>query len=198
MAYERPPLVLRPFHAWFHFWDQIIPSLYRVVAVAAGALITAVLVVLATGAHWLLSLLLSLVGWIVLAIVQEHDERVVLDFDGEFLSLLRRHADPVLNRAGYVFKNASGPTRAGRDPSDTILYEIDNVPGPIGCIDLWIRRERTAGGRIEVRTDDGPLERLLDSLGESQLAQRVTHTEDAEGDVAALVAAFQLIFPPGS
>lgn len=197
MAHERPPLVLRPFHGWFHLWERIIPSLYRVVAVAAGTVITAALVVLVTRAHWLLVLVLAVVGWIALAIGQEHDERVVLDVDGEFLSLLRRHADPVLNRAGYVFKNASGPARASRDRSDTILYEIDDVPGPIGCIDLWIRRERTVGGRIEVSTDGGPLEWLLDSLGEPELAQRVTRTEDAAGDVAALVTAFQLVFPPG-
>lgn len=191
MAHERPPLVLRPIHGWFQLWEAIVPSVYRVIAVVVAVLATAILAVLATRVHWLLALVLAAGIWIALAVVEEHDGRVVLDVDDEFLSLLRSQVDGVLGRAGFVFRTAFGPARARHNRSDTFLYEADSDDG---CVDLWIRRDRAAGGELEVLVDGRPLEWLLESRGESHLAKRITWTEDAAADAAVLVSAFELIF----
>lgn len=190
MVEEQPPLVLRPLHVWFQFWEDVIPSLYRVIAVAVAAIVTAVLMGLITSVHWLLALVLATAGWIVLAIIQEHDERVVLDVDSEFLGQLRTQVEPVLARAGFAFRTASGPTRARRDRSDTFLFEAD---GDGDCIDLWIHRSRSAGGALEVLVDGRSLDRVLGSFGESQLGDRVSRVVDAASDAAALLAAFELL-----
>ena len=46
---------------------------------------------------------------------------------------------------------------------------------------------------MEVSVDGRPLERLVASNGDRQLATRVTRAERPDGDVAALVAAFELV-----
>lgn len=168
----------------------MVPSVYRVVAVAIGAAITAAIVVLTARAKWLVAAPLAIVGWIVLGVVQEHDQRVQLDVDGEFLDLLRKQADPVLARIGFTFSSASGPCRARSDRSDTFLYEAVD-PNEDGCIDLWIRRDRFHR-QMEVSVDGELLEALVTSRGDPQLAARVTRAEDPAGDVAAVVAALEL------
>lgn len=193
MDSERAPVWLRPVHRWFFFWEALVPSVYRVVAVAIGAAITAVVVVVPTGVSWLAAATLTTVGWIVLAVIQDHDEGVHLDVIGEFRNLLREQADPVLARDGFSFNHASGPARAQRDRSDTFLYEAADPEGN-GCIDLWIRRDRS-NGHMEVSVDGRPLESLVASYGDRQLATRVTRAEESAGDVAALVAAFELVLP---
>jgi len=93
---------LRPVHRWFFFWEDLVLPVYRVVAVAIGAAITAAVVVLGARVRWLVAAPLVTAGWIALGVVQEHDQRVLLD--GEFLDLLREHADPVLARTGFTFR----------------------------------------------------------------------------------------------
>ncbi|MDJ0664923.1 MAG: hypothetical protein QNJ75_10200 [Acidimicrobiia bacterium] len=190
MVDERPPFALRPVHRWFLLWEDVVPSLYRVIAVAVAAAITGILLMLVTPVHWLGALLIAVAIWIAVAIVQELDGRVVLPVDEQFLSGLRTLVDPVLARAGFVFRNASGPARARSDRTDTFLYEADSSEG---CIDLWIRRSRLPGGALQVQIDGRPLERILDSLGEMQSAESVTRSEDETADVAALVAAFEVL-----
>lgn len=192
MTDETAPVWLRPIHWWFFWWEEIIPSLYRVVAVGVGAVITATALALIAGTGWVVASLLATVGWIVLAILQDRDQRVHLDVNDEFQALLRDRADPALARAGFVFNLAQGPCRARSDRSDTFLYEADNPAE--GCIDLWIRRHRS-GGPMEVSVDGRPLERLVVSHGHPQLAARVTRAERPADDVTALVAAFALVLP---
>ena len=193
MSSERAPVWLRPVHRWFFFWEDVVPSVYRVVAVVFGAAITAVVVVVATTVGWLVAAMMAMVGWIGLAVLQDHDLVVHLDVIGEFQDLLREQADPVLARAGFTFNHASGPTRARRDRSDTFLYESVDPEGE-GCIDLWIHRDR-CGGQMEVSVDGRRLDRLLVSHGDPQLAARVTRAEQPADDVVALVAAFELVLP---
>jgi len=184
---------LRPVHRWFLLWEDLVPSVYRVVAVAIGAAITSVVVVLTGRVKWLVAVPLATVGWIALAVVQEHDERVHLDVDFEFRDLLREQADPVLARAGFSFSGAFGPCRARSGRSDTFLYEAADPNGE-GCVDAWIRRDRS-GGRMDVSVGGHRLERLVGSRGDPQGAMRVTRAEVPAGDVAALVAAFDLVLP---
>jgi len=191
MASERAPIWLRPIHQWFFWWEEVIPSVYRVVAVTVGVGITATVVVLITRVGWFVAVPLATVGWIVLAVVQDHDHGVHLDVNHEFQGLLRGQADPVLARAGFAFHSAGGPCRARPDRSDTFLYEAGD-PERNGCVDLWIRRDQS-GGQMEVSVDGHRLERLVASHGNPQLATRVTRAEEPSGDVAALVAAFELI-----
>lgn len=188
MVDERPPLVLRPVHAWFLLWEEVVPSVYRVIAVVFAAAITAILLILATPVHWLVALLVSSAAWIALAVIQEHDGRFVLDVDEQFIAGLRARVDPVLASAGFLFRNASGPARARPKRTDTFLYEANSSEG---CIDLWILHSRSPGGEMQVLVDGRPLEWILNSLGETQLARRVTQLEDAAADVTALVRAFE-------
>ncbi|MCP3856104.1 MAG: hypothetical protein GY698_15415, partial [Actinomycetia bacterium] len=53
-----------PIHWWFFLWEDIIPSLYRVVAVAVGAGITTSLAVAATGTKGLVGLPPAVLAWI--------------------------------------------------------------------------------------------------------------------------------------
>jgi hypothetical protein len=177
-------------HRWFFFWEDMVPSVYRVVAVAIGAAITSVVVVVTTKFKGLVAAPLATVGWIALGVVQEHDERVHLDVDGEFRDLLRDQVDPVLARAGFTFSGAFGPCRARSDGSDSFLYEAAD-PNGYGCIDVWVRRDRF-DGRMTMSIDGHRLERLVASHGDAELAARVTRAEDPVGDVAALVAALEL------
>ena len=87
--------------------------MYRVVAVAVGAVIAATVVVLTTTVGWFVAVPLATVGWIVLAVIQDHDQRVRLDVNSEFDNLLREQADSVLARAGFTFNGADGPSRRG-------------------------------------------------------------------------------------
>ncbi|MCP3851896.1 MAG: hypothetical protein GY745_08010 [Actinomycetia bacterium] len=64
MASEKAPVWLRPIHWWFFLWEDIIPSLYRVVAVAVGAGITTSLAVAATGTMGLVGLPPAVLAWI--------------------------------------------------------------------------------------------------------------------------------------
>jgi hypothetical protein len=174
-------------------WENIMFSVYRFVAVAVGAAITATVAVLATGVGWLVAVPMTTVGWIVLAVAQEHDERVVLEVDNDFQTALRGQADLVLARAGFTFNGAFGPCRARVDRSDTFLCEAVDVEGR-GCIDLWIRRDRSDGG-MNVSVDGRPLAELVASHGDLELGARVNRAVEPVGDVEALVAAFELVLP---
>ncbi|MCP4305436.1 MAG: hypothetical protein GY788_11275 [bacterium] len=191
MTHERPPLALRPVHRWFQWWESVAPSLYRVVAVVVAIAPTVLLIRLTTRAQWLIAVVIASAVWIALAMIQERDACVVSAVDGEFLSLLRSKADPVLDRAGFTFKTALGPARARGDSYDTFLYEAATDDGRV---DLWITRDRSAGGDLEVLMNGRSLERLLESRGGAHLARRITRTDSAAADVAALVAAFELVF----
>lgn len=167
------------------------PSAYRVVAVAVGAAITSVVVVLTARVRWLVTAPLATVGWIALAVVQEHDERVCLGVDSEFRELLREQADPVFARSGFTFNGAFGPCRARSDRSDAFLYEAIDPSGN-HCVDVWIRHDRS-GGQMEALVGGHPLEELLAAHGDPLLATRVTRAEEPAGDATALTTALELV-----
>ena len=184
-------MLLRPVHRWFFLWEDVVPSAYRIVAVAIGAAISSVIVVLTARVRWLVAFPLATVGWITLAIVQEHDERVHLEVDSEFRELLREQADPTFERSGFTFNGAFGPCRARSDRSDTFLYEATDPSGN-DCIDVWIRRDRS-GGQMETLVDGHLLEELVAAHGHPLLATRVTRAEEPAGDATALTAALELV-----
>lgn len=194
MIDERPSLLLRPVHSWFQLWEDVIPSVYRIVAVVGAAAVSAALLGLLLRIHWLGATLLATGMWILLAIIQEHDERVLLEPDSEFLAALRAHVDPVMERTGFVFRHASGPQRSRPARYDTFFYEAPGTPFE-ECIDVWIHRGRSVAAQMEVTVDGQELVRLLGSRGERQLAQRVCRTEAAGADAAALAAAFEVALP---
>jgi hypothetical protein len=79
--------------------------------------------------------LLATEVWIALAAIQEHDGRVFSGVDEQFLSGLRTQVDPVLARAGFLFRSACGPARAGPDRTDTFPYEAASSKGCIRLLD---------------------------------------------------------------
>jgi hypothetical protein len=197
VAADRPPVLLRPLHAWFFFWERVNPSVCRVLAVIIPAALFSALLVGAGLPRWLAAPV-AIVLWIGLAVLQEHDERVVRSVDEDFLNALRERADPILTRAGFNFISASSGSRARPDDGDVILYETDAARYPelsgagYGCLDLWIRRNARAG-ILDVSV--GP--DLTDLLGgEPALARRVTEARGAVEDAEALAAAFSVVFGP--
>jgi hypothetical protein len=194
MTDERPLLLLRPVHSWFQLWEDVIPSVYRVAAVAGAAAVSAAVLVLVLPVHGLVAALLATVLWILLAIVQEHDERVLLEPDLAFLAAMRAQVEPVLERAGFVFRNASGPQRSRPGRQDTFFYEAPGAQA-VECVDIWIHRGRSVGAQMDVTVDGAELSRLLVSRDEPQLAQRVSRTEAAGSDAAALAVAFEVVLP---
>ncbi|MGH9151300.1 MAG: hypothetical protein ACRD03_02605 [Acidimicrobiales bacterium] len=196
VAADRPPLLMRPVHGWFFFWEQVIPSLYRVVAVAVAAAISAVLLVLA-GAPWWLAVPVGAALWVGLAIVQEHDERVPRPVDEVFVRAVRERVEPVLAAEGFTFNSAAGGRRARRDTTDVVLYEAEPGRHPsLGegdspCLDLWIRRDVRAG-TMEVSVGWQELEALVE--GAPELAARVMRAIDPIDDAETLARALSLAF----
>ncbi len=193
--------MLRPLHRYFFFWEDRVPSLYRVIAVAVGAGATTGLL-RAAGARrlWVVAPA-SLFAWVLLGVVQEHDERVPRPLDEEFAAALRDQVDGVLSAAGFRFVHASGGSRARGGTVDVFLYEVYKARYPHlqpggdhgGCLDLWIRRD-IERGVMEVSIGYGDLAQLLDEQGLGELARRVRRAEGPEGDAAALAEALAHLF----
>ncbi len=145
MPDDRSPLWLWPVHRWFWMWDQIIPSIYRVMAVVVAAAMTSFVVIAATDLWWWAVVLPALAGWAGIAILQEHDERVHLSVDVDFERELRARLDQLLSGRGYAPLQSNGPCRARPERTDSFTY------GGGGPDDetIFIYRDR-AGGMIEV------------------------------------------------
>ena len=196
MAADRPPLLLRPIHWWFFRWEELIPSLYRVVAVVMAAAITAV-VLSFVGLPWWLAMPVAAALWVGLAVVQEHDERVPRPVDEWFVQAVRERVEPVLTTVGFTFNFASAGQRARGYTADVVLYEADPARHPtLGeerdpCLGLWIRRDRRAG-TMEVSVGWRDLNQLVAS--DPDLSVRVTRAVDASTDAEALAKAFELVF----
>lgn len=177
----KPPLWLRPVHRWFWFWERRISSIYRVVAVLVGALVSAWVISFITGVPLYLTAPAAIAAWIGLAIAQEHDERISLPIDGEFYEQLRRHVDPVVATAGLSFDGASGANRA-RGGAETFTYQH---PGKDEI--LWVFRNPRDG----VMGLTGWPESLdaESSFLPEELVERVTTVQDAESDAQAVASA---------
>lgn len=183
------PRWLRPIHRWFFWWEAVVPSIYRVAAVAVAAIATAVLV-LAVGLHPLVGAPVALIVWIGLAVAQEHDERIALPVDAEFHQHLRGVIDPMLSRHDLVFTVAYGPCRAREDRSEVFLYERADVSE--GCSDFWIHRNRPLG-TMSVDFAGRGLSLWLSAAGDVQLAERIEQASSPLGDVAALQSALEAV-----
>lgn len=192
-----PSTFLRPVHAWFFVWENVVP-VYRVVAVAVAAGVTAVILV-ALGMNPLLAVVVSLAAWVGLAIAQEHDERVMLAPDRNFVETLEAAASraPLFLRIDH----ATGPCRARRGSYDFFNLSTDAAEDhPLFGRMVQIERSvRERAMRVDVFDDaasdsfESILARLQ-TLGEAGLANRVQRAEasavDAETIVAALRAAY--------
>lgn len=182
---SRAPLLLRPLHSWFWFWDRRISSIYRVVAVAVGALTSAWALAAFTSLSRLVAAPISLISWVALAVVQDHDERVVLPLDEEFYEQLRFHLDEVASKAGFTFEGSSAANRA-RGGADTFTYRDIDADDML----LWIYRDpRRKVMGLAVWADD------LDedpSYLPDELAQRVTTVRDPKSDAQAISEALEL------
>ena len=116
----------------------MIPSVYRVVAVVVAAFVTTAVIAVVTPMPWWLAAAGALVLWVGLAVLQEHDERVVLPVDSVFEAHLRELVDPVLQKREFEYGQAIGVPRA-HGGLDSFLYV-----GP-GDQDLWILRDPRQG-----------------------------------------------------
>ena len=182
MSGARAPWWLRPVHRWFFWWEDLVPSLYRVIAVAVGAALTAVILRVAGVPLWI-GVPLALPVWIGLAIAQEHDERVMLPVDPVFLGHLRELVDPVLGARGFVFNNATGPCRARPDRDEVFLYVASESD------DDWayVQIERDVEARrMWVAVDGRPLAALLVMSGFEVLSERAGRVVDSESDARAI------------
>lgn len=187
-----PTTVLRPVHAWFFFWERVVPSLYRVVATGLAATATAVALAL-VGADPLLALGVSVALWIGLAIGQEHDERVALPPDREFVTALT----DAVSKAPLALKVelAHGPKRARPEAWDTFaVLSADRAPAhPLNGFHITVKRHAAHWMRIQVIDDDR--QRLedfterLQSAGAQGLAERIQRSHSADDDAEAIRAA---------
>jgi hypothetical protein len=193
-----PTTVLRPVHAWFFLWERIVPSVYRVVATGLASIATAVLLGVA-GANPLIAFGLCVPAWIGLAVWQEHDERVLLPPDLEFVAALTDAvSEPPLV---LTVERAHGPGRARREGWDTaaVLSTTGAPEHPLAGSFITVTRHRAAGWmRLDV-VDDGPqptwpIAERLRSAGALDVAERIhrarSASEDAEAIRAALTAAY--------
>jgi len=190
-------VVLRPAHAWFFFWERVVPSLYRVVATGLATLATAVLLA-AAGLQPLVAAGVSLSVWIGLAIAQEHDERVLLPPDEEFLAALADAVSPT--PPALTVEQAHGPRRARPESSDSIVLSVDGVHGhPLAGMFITVERSASEGWmRLDV-INDAPgafesVEERLRERGETEIAERIEQAQlpdaDAQAIAAALTAAY--------
>ena len=187
--FRNAPLLLRPLHRWFWFWERRISSVYRVVAVLVAALFSAWIVVL-VGVPYYVAVPIAIAAWIGLAVAQEHDERVTLPIDQEFYDRLRYHVDPVVAAAGLSFDAAIGANRA-RGGAETFTYQHHDEDEI-----LWIfrnRSERVMG--LSVWADDFDAE---PSSLPDDLVERVTTVSDAESDAQAIASALEAWVQDGS
>lgn len=186
-------VALRPIHAWFFFWEGVVPSVYRVVATGSAALVTAV-VLAAAGLHPLVAAALSLPGWIGLAIAQEHDERVLLPPDTEFVSALTDAVSPTT--PALAVEQAHGPRRARREAWDTMVILSTNGTGEHPLAGMFITVQRSAAdGRMQLDVlDDAPgafesVDERLRQRGEDMLADRIQRARSPAADAHAIAAA---------
>jgi hypothetical protein len=185
--------LLRPVHAWFFVWEDVLPSVYRVVAVvSAAALTTLALRAFGTGPTWLVAIAATL-AWIALAVAQEHDERVRVPVDQRFVDALRECLDPVMAGHGWTFGSATSGCRARKDTATTVVYDHDGSHGI-----AWIIRNASAG-TLDVRwipdnVDAHPeVATQLITRGHNDLAERLRRATDPESDAHAVRDAFAVV-----
>lgn len=184
---------LRPVHAWFLHWERVVPSLYRVVATGPAALATAALL-FAAGVHPLLAAPASLLGWIALAVAQEHDERVLLPPDRAFVAALTDAvAGPPL---ALSVDTAHGPRRSRPEVWDSmvVLTPRDVDGHPLAAMFITVQRSAAQGWMQLDVIDDAPdafepIEERLRERGKSMLAERVGRAQSPEGDAQAITEA---------
>ncbi len=181
------PLLLRPIHRWFFFWELVVPYVYRVTAVGVAAVLTAVALVW-VGVPTIVAAPVSLGVWIALAVMQEHDERVHLPVDAVYLARLRTNIEPLLASKGLGYRGSDGPRRARRPRTETFLYERSDEQE--GCIDFWIRRDRRSG-MCEIDYGGHDLAEFLRQAGHDDLAEKLSSVGDPEADVDILVEALR-------
>lgn len=190
--------VLRPVHAWFHWWEARVRGPYRVAAVVAGAAATAAVIHLATDIPLLAAFVIALVAWIGIGVVQEHADRRVLDVDPEFVAGLHDRFAAVVAPYGFIYRSATGGRASLHDQRETILYEAVSASSDAvharDCVDIWIIRDRTTG-TLDVSVDGRALNRLVESAGDHELAERVQRTEGNDADIDALCLAIRLVLP---
>lgn len=139
MADHNSPPMPKWLHRWFWLWEDLAPGIYRVGAVGTAALATAAVLARLTAVRWWLAAPASLAAWIGLAIAQEHDQRVTLPVDEEFLKELHIHVSPVLAAVGFSFCYSSPANRA-RGGTESFVYEAQRSNEQVEVI--WIRRNR--------------------------------------------------------
>lgn len=185
--------LLRPVHEWFFLWEQITPALYRVIAVGVGALVT-VVVLVGLELHPLVAVGLALMLWIGLAIAQEHDERVRLPPDPDFVAALTKAV--LVPPPGLKVRRAIGPGRARREDWDSLieLTATGESDHPLARHYISVQRNARRGWMEVYVTNDIPTEpnSIQDRLrtrGEINLALRITRSSDAFEDSEAIALA---------
>jgi hypothetical protein len=185
--------LLRPVHAWFFVWEDVLPSLYRVVAVvSAAALTTLALRAFGIGPTWLVAIAATL-GWIALAVAQEHDERVRVPVDQRFVDALRECLDPLMAGHGWTFGSATGGCRARKEAATTAVYDHGGSHRM-----AWIVRD-AAAGTLDVRwiPDDATahpeVAAELVARGHNDLAERLRRVTDPGSDAHAVRDAFAVV-----
>jgi hypothetical protein len=184
---------LRPIHAWFFFWERIVPSLYRVIATGLAALSTAALLT-AVDLHPLLAAPISLAVWIGLAIAQEHDDRVLMPPDRAFVSALTDALSPA--PPALTVDQAHGPRRSRSEAWDTlvVLSASGAQDHPLAGMLITVERSEVEGWmRLEVLADASgafePIEERLRERAKAGLAERIEQAQSPAADAQAIASA---------
>ncbi len=191
-------------HRWFRYWERLIPSLYRVVAVAVGALATAAGIGAATRSRWWKQVPLAAAAWALLGKVEgdDTDRALSAPADPEFVMLVRRHVGPVVTRVGFVWNGATKGRYPDGSVEDTVLYEAErgdyasrfphllHDDPPELCVDLWIKLDPAERRLLSVDLDGWSVEQWLREHGHASLARP---TGDLDASIRAVAAGLALM-----
>lgn len=193
-----PTTFLRPVHAWFFAWENVVPPIYRVVAVAIASGVTAAVLV-ALGVNPLLAVVLSLAAWVGLAIAQEQDERVMLAPDSRFVETL----EAAVGRAPFFLRmdHATGPCRARRGSFDSFTLSTDagddhSLLGLVVQIERSVREREMILYVFDDPASDSfePILTRLQARGKAHLADRVQRAEAPAADVEAIITVLRVAY----
>lgn len=198
-------------HRWFRFWEMRILGPYRVVAVAVGALATAIGLGALTRSKWWKHAPLAAATWALLGKVEgdDRDSELLAAVAPELIHRVQQHIGPVVVPAGFVWNSASRARRPDGVYDDVILYEAEprhfaarfphllHDDAPEICVDLWITIDASRNVSADLQ---GPLTGWLRQRRDHALADAIdAPSADLDAGLRAVADGLRhLLVPPAT